>query len=220
CTVPAAASTAASATTEAPMSDAGKVYWKGLEELRADSRALAERRREFLEPLPWQGGAEPPPPAPVTDRRDFLALMGFSLGAATLSACSRAPVHKAIPFLNKPEELTPGVPNWYATTCGGCSASCSLLVKTRDGRPIKVEGNPDSPLFGGGTCATGQATVLSLYDEARLRGPLWMGKPASWAEGDAAVEPRLRAAPTGRRRGGLLPGSRVGPATPDRVGLW
>src|SRR5262249_24798926 len=135
-----------------------KVYWKGLDELRADSRALAARRREFAEPLPWQAGAAEPAPAAPTNRPGLLAPMGFSLGAPALSACSRAPVHKAIPFLNKPEELTPGVPNFYATTCGGCSASCSLLVKTRDGRPIKVEGNPDSPLFGGGTCAVGQAT--------------------------------------------------------------
>jgi molybdopterin-containing oxidoreductase family iron-sulfur binding subunit len=200
------------------MSEPGKVYWKGLEELRADSQALAQRRREFLEPMPWQVGAEPP--AAVTPRRDFLALMGFSLGAATLSACSRAPVHKAIPFLTKPEELTPGVPNWYATTCGGCSAACSLLVKTRDGRPIKVEGNPDSPLFGGGTCASGQATVLSLYDEARLRGPLWMGQPATWAEVDAAIEQRLHAVTSGGRRGVLLTGTVVGPSTRELIGLW
>src|SRR5262245_58565570 len=101
-------------------------YWKSLEELRADSRLLAERRREFAEPLPGQEGAAPPD-AHTTTRRDFLTLMGFSLTAATL-ACSRAPVEKAVPFLSKPEELTPGVANWYATTCGGCSASCSLLV--------------------------------------------------------------------------------------------
>src|SRR5262249_7356434 len=213
-------STAASATTEAPMSDAGKVYWKGLEELRADSRALAERRREFLEPLPWQGGAEPPPPAPVTDRRDFLALMGFSLGAATLSACSRAPVHEAIPFLNKPEELTPGVPNFYATTCGGCSASCSLLVKTRDGRPIKVEGNPDSPLFGGGTCAVGQATVLSLYDEARLRGPLWLGRGGAGGAAARNGARRLPGAGAAGRRVVRLSGGVASPSTRELIALW
>src|SRR4029077_9952583 len=111
-----------------------------------------------------------PPPAP--SRRDFLTLAGFSLAAAAISSCSRGREMKAIPFLNKPEELTPGVANWYATTCGGCSAGCSLLVKTRDGRPIKIEGNDLSPIFGGGTCAVGQATVLSLYDDARLKGPL------------------------------------------------
>src|SRR5215510_8468442 len=120
------------------------VGWKSLEELRAEMR----------------GGAS---------RRDFLALMGFTLGA---TACSRRATQYAMPFVTAPEDLTPGVPNWYATTCGGCSASCSVLVKVRDGRPIKIEGNAQAPLFGGGTCAAGQATVLSLYDGARLRGPL------------------------------------------------
>ena len=128
---------------------------------------------------------------PIADasRRDFLALMGFSLGAA---ACSRGATQQAVPFVTAPEDLTPGVPNWYATTCGGCSASCSVLVKTRDGRPIKIEGNPDAPLFGGGTCAVGQATVLSLYDGQRLQQPLWRGAPVSWQEVDDAIESHLR----------------------------
>jgi MoCo/4Fe-4S cofactor protein with predicted Tat translocation signal len=196
-------------------------YWKSLEELRADSRLLAQRRREFLEPLPWQGGAArgTPPDGATATRRDFLAVMGFSLTAATL-ACSRAPVEKAIPFLNNPEELVPGVPNWYATTCGGCSAGCSLLVKTRDGRPIKVEGNPDSPLFGGGTCAVGQATVLSLYDEDRLRGPQWLGRPASWAEVDAHIRQRLSATATREGRIVLLSKTLTGPSTRAIVGRW
>jgi molybdopterin-containing oxidoreductase family iron-sulfur binding subunit len=193
-------------------------YWKSLEELRTDSRLLAERRREFLEPLPWQEGAVPPD-APTVTRRDFLAVMGFSLTAATL-ACSRAPVEKAVPFVNKPEELTPGVANWYATTCGGCSASCSLLVKTRDGRPIKIEGNPDSPLFGGGTCAVGQATVLSLYDEERLRGPQWQGRPASWAEVDGHIRQRLAATATREGRIVLLSKTITSPSTRDIVRRW
>ena len=109
-----------------------------------------------------------------TSRRDFLTRMGFALAATTIAAgCSRGTVQKAIPFLVKPEEITPGVATWYATTCGGCSSGCGLLVKTRDGRPIKVEGNDASPISGGGTCASGQATVLSLYDAERLKGPTW-----------------------------------------------
>jgi molybdopterin-containing oxidoreductase family iron-sulfur binding subunit len=193
-------------------------YWKSLEELRADSRLLAERRREFLEPLPEpEGGA--PSDTHTTTRRDFLTLMGFSLTAATL-ACSRAPVEKAVPFLSKPEELTPGVANWYATTCGGCSASCSLLVKTRDGRPIKIEGNPDAPLFGGGTCAVGQATVLSLYDEERLRGPRWLGQSASWSEVDAHVRQRLAATAAREGRIVLLSKTITSPSTRDIVSRW
>src|SRR5215468_7383335 len=126
-------------------------YWKSLEELRGELR----------------GRVVPPPPA--ASRRDFLTLMGFSVAAAaSAAACSRAPAQQAMPFVSEPEELVPGVANFYATTCGGCAAGCGLLVKTRDGRPIKIEGNADSPIFGGGTCAVGQATVLSLYDEERL----------------------------------------------------
>src|SRR5262249_23545371 len=130
----------------------GHEYWKSLEELRGELRG----QKASVPPVP--------PPPPVASRRDFLTLMGFSLGAAaSAAACSRAPMQQAMPFVSEPEELVPGVANFYATTCGGCAAGCGLLVKTRDGRPIKIEGNGDSPVFGGGTCAVGQATVLSLY---------------------------------------------------------
>jgi len=79
----------------------------------------------------------------------------------------------------------------YATTCGGCAASCGLVVKQRDGRPIKIEGNDASPLTAGGTCAAGQAGVLSLYDDARLRGPVWLGNPVSWEEIDRHIRTML-----------------------------
>jgi Molybdopterin oxidoreductase Fe4S4 domain len=144
-------------------------YWRSPEELRAGLNTSRELR-----------GAPPSRLTPFEDentRRDFLSLAGFSLAAAGLAGC-RAPVQNAIPLPAGSDTITPGVSRWYATTCGGCPSSCSLLVKQRDGRPIKIEGNDLSQLFGGGTCATGQATVLSLYDDRRLRGPLWQGKPA------------------------------------------
>ena len=140
-------------------------YWKSVEELHHGPRVNGE----FPGGLPSASGQ------PMeTTRRDFLALMGFTLASAGLSGC-RAPVQNAIPLLVGSDEIVPGVSNWYATTCRGCASSCSLLVKQRDGRPIKIEGNAESTIFGGGTCATGQATVLSLYDDERLRGPLWHG---------------------------------------------
>src|SRR6185295_17270164 len=105
-------------------------------------------------------------------------------------------------------------------TCGGCSAGCSLLVKTRDGRPIKIEGNDLSPIFGGGTCAVGQATVLSLYDDARLRGPLWKGKPASWHEVDARIAERLSSAVGAGKTVALLTGTVLGPSTRRLIGEW
>jgi molybdopterin-containing oxidoreductase family iron-sulfur binding subunit len=127
-----------------------------------------------------------------TTRRDVLSLMGFSLGAIGLSGC-RAPVQHAVPLPAASTEMVPGVPNLYATTCGGCAASCSLVVKQRDGRPIKIEGNEASPLTGGGTCAAGQAGALSLYDDARLRGPVWLGNATSWPEIDRHIRTMLNA---------------------------
>jgi molybdopterin-containing oxidoreductase family iron-sulfur binding subunit len=151
-------------------------------------------------------------------RRDFLTRIGFTLAASALAACSRGPVQKAIPFLNKPEEVTPGVANWYATTCGGCAAACPLLVKTRDGRPIKIEGNSESRLFGGGTCATGQATVLSLYDPDRLTGPRWLSEPITWEEVDVRIMARLAAA--GRREIVLLSSTIASPSTRSLIADW
>src|SRR5919198_5744024 len=146
------------------------LYWTGVEGGRAGHEASEEPARDLGEAVSARED--------VT-RRDFLSLMGFSLAAATVAAC-RAPVQKAIPLLVGSDQVVPGNASYYATTCGGCPSSCSVLVKQRDGRPIKVEGNPQSALFGGGTCATGQATVLSLYDDDRLRGPRWRGEPISW----------------------------------------
>jgi molybdopterin-containing oxidoreductase family iron-sulfur binding subunit len=201
-----------------PTSRDTPVYWKSLEELRAESRRSAPQGGESVEPPPPGKGAVPSSPAiDGASRRDFLAAMGFSLGAA---ACSRGATRLALPYVTAPEDLTPGVPNWYATTCGGCSASCSLLVKTRDGRPIKVEGNPEAPLFGGGTCAVGQATVLSLYDGQRLRQPLWRGAPVSWQEVDDTIESQLRTTIAAGGRVVLLSGTLTSPTTRDIIARW
>ena len=187
-------------------------FWKSVDDLRADRAAQPAARDCFA----GQRAATGPPPAP--SRRDFLAIAGFSLAAAAAGGCSRGRVQKAIPFLNKPEEITPGVPNYYATTCAGCSAGCSLLVKTRDGRPIKVEGNRESALFGGGTCAVGQATVLSLYDDSRLKGPLWHGSPASWTEVDDRIRRGL--ADAAGRRIVVLSRTIHGPSTRRLLAEW
>ncbi|MBI3071394.1 MAG: [Fe-S]-binding protein [Deltaproteobacteria bacterium] len=139
-----------------------------------------------------------PPPASV-NRRSFFKIMGLSTAAVAAAGCKRAPVAKIVPYLTKPEEVTPGEALWYASTCGACSAACGILLKTRDGRPIKVEGNEKHPASRGGVCAMGQASVLSLYDAARARGPLAAGKATTWAELDAAVKAGFaRAAASGK----------------------
>jgi MoCo/4Fe-4S cofactor protein with predicted Tat translocation signal len=146
-------------------------YWKGLEELENTPEFIKNSQNEFAEFLPVKetkgGSAE----TEVAPRRDFLKLLGFGLAAATLASCE-APVRKAIPYLNKPEEVDPGIPNWYASTYFSEGDYNSVLVKTREGRPIKVEGNPLSLITRGGLSPRGQASVLSLYDNARLTGPV------------------------------------------------
>ena len=127
------------------------------------------------------------------NRRDFLKAAGFTL-AGVAAACNRAPVDQAVPYLIAPEEIVPGRAYWMASTCHGCPARCGILVKCRDGRPIKIEGNPDHPLSRGGLCAVGQATVLGLYDSQRLGGPRLNGAATSWAQADAAVAAKLATA--------------------------
>jgi Fe-S-cluster-containing dehydrogenase component/anaerobic selenocysteine-containing dehydrogenase len=151
------------------------------------------------------------PSAP--SRRDFLRLSGFALAGATLAGCQRAPVHHALPYLVQPEEGVPGRSYFYASTCGGCSAGCGLLVKNRDGRPIKLEGNPDHPLSRGGLCAAGQASLLGLYDQQRLSQPLHEGQQTQWTAVDQAIRTHLQAIRTQGRAVRFLTGSLISPTS-------
>ncbi len=105
------------------------------------------------------------------------------MGAVTLAACQRVPVHKSIPYLIKPEEVTPGVANYYVSTYEGSA----IMVKTREGRPIKVEGNPNDLLSKGGLSATAQASVLDLYDVNRVKGAVKNGSEVTWSDVDDHV---------------------------------
>jgi molybdopterin-containing oxidoreductase family iron-sulfur binding subunit len=136
-----------------------------------------------------EAGSEEGPEGP--SRRQFLKWAGFAFAGATLAGCQRAPVQYALPYLLPPENLIPGRSYDYASTCGGCSAGCGLLVKNRDGRPIKLEGNPEHPLSRGGLCAAGQASLLGLYDQQRLQHPMQGGQPADWPQVDKAIGQQL-----------------------------
>ncbi|HXK60018.1 MAG TPA: 4Fe-4S dicluster domain-containing protein [Acidobacteriota bacterium] len=135
------------------------------------------------------------------ERRSFLKIAGFSF-ASVLASCSRAPVEKAIPLLNQPAEMPPGRALFYASTCAACEAGCGILIKNRDGRPIKLEGNPDHPISKGGLCAAGQASILGLYDSLRIKTPLIQGNKSTWETVDAEIISELRtiAARSGRVR--------------------
>ena len=134
----------------------------------------------------------PTKPANGVTRRTFLEVLGYSSMALALSGC-RAPQQKIVPYLRQPVEFTPGIASWFASVCGGCSAGCGTLVKVRDGRPIKLEGNPDHPLSQGGLCALAHAQIFGLYDPDRLRQSLIGPQPATWEQVDQQVNEKLNA---------------------------
>lgn len=172
-----------------------KKYWKGVEELTNDPSFVKNAGKEFPDYLPVNKNKESALDGEdyLTHRRDFLKMMGFGVAAASLASCE-APVRKAIPYLNKPVDVDPGVPNYYASTYQMSGDYCSIVVKTREGRPIKIEGNRMDPLTMGGTMPQVQASVLSLYDKARLMGPAIKGKMADWKQLDNEVTAKLRGA--------------------------
>jgi len=173
-------------------------HWSTLAELESSPEVEALREREFLTP-----GEDK---SDLTSRREFLKLLGA--GAAFAAAgCARKPVEKILPYVKAPEELTPGVPIYFASTCGECPAACGVLVKTREGRPIKLEGNKSHPLNRGALCPRGQASILNLYDPDRLRGPATVdrGKGSSRAAGWSEIDRRaVQALSEARSRGGKV----------------
>lgn len=147
-------------------------YWKGLEELNKSPEFMQKKGNEFMEGIPMNEAFKEETYELSSTRRDFLKYFGFSVSsAAILAACNRAPIRNVIPYTAKPSDVVPGVANWYSSTCNACAAGCGTIVKVREGRPVKVEGNPDNKINKGALCAVGHAELLSLYDKARYEGP-------------------------------------------------
>jgi molybdopterin-containing oxidoreductase family iron-sulfur binding subunit len=158
-----------------------KKYWKGIEELKETPAFLEQRDQEF----PAQSAIESflldeKLAEASTGRRDFLKFLGFSVAAATLASCE-APVTKAVPYVNKPENVTPGVATWYASTYYDGLSYASILVKTREGRPIFIKGNKDFGFTKGVTNPQIISSVLGLYDSERLNGARKKGSKANVA---------------------------------------
>jgi MoCo/4Fe-4S cofactor protein with predicted Tat translocation signal len=152
-----------------------KKYWKSFGELNMTESFIKETENEFREDLPMEASLEAKGLLDAkTPRRDFLKYLGFSTAAATLAASCEMPVRHIVPFINRPENIIPGVADYYATTYVSGGDAVSVVAKVRDGRPIKLEGNELSGVTKGGTSARVQASILDLYDTARLRYPVQM----------------------------------------------
>lgn len=171
-----------------------KQYWRSIEEKNLQKAKEDGQNSRKQEPLPEFSieGLSDEEKRGGTTRRDFLKLVGFSVSYAALANSCEMPVRKAIPYLNKPEEIVPGVANYYASTYFDGHDYCSILVKSREGRPIKIEGNDLSKVTMGGTTARVQASVLSLYDLARLRGPMKDKNQAAWGSVDSEITSKLK----------------------------
>ncbi|MFT4942886.1 MAG: MoCo/4Fe-4S cofactor protein with predicted Tat translocation signal [Patiriisocius sp.] len=169
-----------------------KKYWKSVEELDENSTIVeALQQNEFVADIPTDEflGDKETLESSSTTRRDFLKYVGFTTAAASLAACE-GPVIKSIPYVVAPDEIVPGVANYYASTIADGFDFANVLVKTREGRPIKIERN-DQAMHGGSVNARVHASVLSLYDVNRVKAPLVGGAEVSWSDFDAAVAGKM-----------------------------
>ncbi len=191
-----------------------KKYWKSAAELNPnDSIVEALKHNEFTEQIPVDEflGDKENLSASTTNRRDFLKYVGFSTAAATMAACE-GPVHKSIPYVVQPDRIVPGVANYYATTIADGFDFASILVKTREGRPIKIENNTDAKVNGGANARV-QASVLTLYDSKRLQGPSASGEPVEWKVLDATVRAKLNSLKGSNKQIVLLTQTYASPST-------
>jgi MoCo/4Fe-4S cofactor protein with predicted Tat translocation signal len=188
-------------------------YWRSIEEIE-NQPALEEKTQaeevhngevlEMLEGLPFKASAS---------RRDFLKILTYSVGSAALLAACKRPVQNAIPFLVQPENIIPGTSTYYASTFYDGSEYCPILVKVRDGRPIKLEGNNLYKYTRGGTSPRVQASILSLYDNARIKGPIQKNKGITWESADKAIVAALQKVKTSGKEIVILSSTIFGPST-------
>ena len=195
-----------------------KKYWKSEAELNPnDSIVEALRQNEFVEDIPVDEflGDKETLESSQTNRRDFLKYVGFSTAAASLAACE-GPVIKSIPYVVAPENIVPGVANYYATTIANGFDFASILIKTREGRPIKVENNKEAKV-GGSANARVHASVLGLYDSTRLQGPMLNGEAIAWGDLDATVKSKLGSLKNSGKQIALLTQTYAASPSTDRL---
>jgi len=195
-----------------------KKYWKSVEELNENSSIVETlRNNEFVEAIPTDEflGDKDSLSNSSTTRRDFLKYVGFSTAAASLAACE-GPVIKSIPYVVQPEQIIPGIADYYATSMFDGFDFANLLVKTREGRPIKIENNTiEGAKFSAN--ARVHASVLSMYDNMRLKQPKVDQKDATWSDVDAKVKASLADAKATGAQVVLLTGTLASPSTEKLV---
>ncbi len=145
-----------------------QTYWTTLKEYHNDPSTAEVKANEFMKGVTDEFDISE---MPKVSRRKFLALLSASAAFAAAGCSDYFEKGEIVPYNNRPEEVIPGIANYYASTCSGCEQACGILVKTREGRPIKVDGNPDHPINQGKVCNIAQASVLNLYDPSRLKKP-------------------------------------------------
>jgi len=196
-----------------------KKYWKSVEELNENSSIVeALQQNEFVNEIPTDEflGNKSSLESSKTTRRDFLKYVGFSTAAASLAACE-GPVVKSIPYVVQPEEIIPGVANHYATTIADGFDFASVLVKTREGRPIKIENNTLAATKGGANARV-NASVLSLYDSLRVQGPVKGESYISWEDLNSEVTQKLTDVSGSGKQIVLLTQTFASPSTSKLIG--
>ena len=184
-----------------------KKYWKGLEQLKAQSDIVDKlEQNEFVEEIPVEKSEDK-----NSSRRDFLKYLGFSTTAAAIAGCE-GPVIKSVPYVVQPEQIIPGVANYYATAIADGNDFRSILVKTREGRPIKIQNNKDAKSF---NCSNARvnASVLDLYDTYRLQGPKVDGNYVSWDDFNNQIKGNLENLINDNKRIVLLTQTQCSPTT-------
>ena len=194
-----------------------KKYWKSVEELKGSSVVETLTKNEFVSDIPTEDflGDKETLESSSTTRRDFLKYVGFTTAAASLAACE-GPVVKSIPYVVKPNDIMPGVADWYATSIADGFDFANVLIKTREGRPIQIMPNKEA---NGTTSARVQAAVLSLYDEQlRLKEPTKNGEAISWSDADKEIVQKLNSFKESNTQVVLLTGTMASPSADKIVG--
>lgn len=190
-----------------------KIYWRGSEELEKSPVFVAKAEKEFSEELPIdQFLGTKDLDSSNTSRRDFLKYMGFGITAATLAACE-TPVIKSMPYVVKPNDVMPGIANYYASTYFDGNDYASILVKTREGRPIFIEGNKKSPVTKGAVNARVNSSILSLYSKKRFQQPMKDGQPSDWATVDSEIGSELQKIKAAGGTVGILSSTMISPSS-------